>query len=326
MRGRLCIQQAPFQVAARRHGFGGARERRLRERRLQPARSMTSRRDILRYASASFAFAGCHRESAQGASGGPLNISAAPGTAAATGSPIPRRPLGQTGAKVCSHGRGADVAMAQLEESLRRLQTDHLDLWQVHECVYDNDPERHYAVGGVLDALAQAKRQGKVRFVGFTGHKDPRIHLEMLERGYPFDTAQMPLNAFDAGFRSFEQRVVPELRRRGMGVIGMKSLGGQGKPVTAGVVSPDEAIRYAMSIPGVSVTVSGIDSMAVLAQNLAVAQGFVPMSDMERQALRARLASAAADGHFELYKTTTYFDGKVGREQHGYPPHESLPL
>jgi uncharacterized protein len=228
--------------------------------------------------------------------------------------------------KVCTHGRGADVAMLQLEQSLTRLQTDHLDLWQVHECVYDNDPERHYAQGGVLEALTRAKADGKVRFVGFTGHKHPRIHLGMLEKGFPFDTAQMPLNCFDAGFASFEQRVVPELVRRGMGVLGMKSLGGHGKAVLAGVVRAEEALRYAMSVPGVSVTISGIDGMGVLEQNLAVARGFRPMSEEERQALRDRVRPLAADGHFELYKTTTFFDGKVGRDQHDYPPHEDLPL
>jgi aryl-alcohol dehydrogenase-like predicted oxidoreductase len=228
--------------------------------------------------------------------------------------------------KVCTHGRGADVAMAQLEDSLRRLRTDHLDLWQVHECVYDNDPERHYAAGGVLEALSRAKQQGKVRFVGFTGHKDPRIHLEMLERGFAFDTVQMPLNCFDATFHSFEQRVVPIAVGRGLGLIGMKSMGGKGDPVRAGVVRADEALRYAMSVPGVAVTVSGVDSMAVLKQNLAVARGFTPMSDAQRTALLERAAPHGADGRFELYKTTTYFDGKVGREQHDYPPHEELPL
>ncbi len=145
--------------------------------------------------------------------------------------------------KVCTHGRGADVAMAQLEDSLRRLRTDHLDLWQVHECVYDNDPERHHVAGGVLEALSRAKQQGKVRFVGFTGHKDPRIHLEMLERGFAFDTVQMPLNCFDATFHSFEQRVVPVAVGRGLGVIGMKSMGGKGDAVRAGVVRADEALR-----------------------------------------------------------------------------------
>jgi uncharacterized protein len=228
--------------------------------------------------------------------------------------------------KVCTHGRSADVAMTQLEDSLRRLQTDHLDLWQVHECVYDNDPERSYAPGGVIEALQRAKQQGKVRFVGFTGHKDPRIHLDMLQRGFAFDTVQMPLNGFDSRFRSFEQRVAPEVVRRGMAVIGMKSMGGLGQPIRAGVVRADEALRYAMSVPGVSVTVSGVDSMAVLEQNLRVARGLVPMTDVERQTFRDRIAPLAADGRFELYKTTTYYDGKPGREQHGYPPHEELPL
>jgi aryl-alcohol dehydrogenase-like predicted oxidoreductase len=228
--------------------------------------------------------------------------------------------------KVCSHGRKRDVAMQQLEESLKRLGTDHLDLWQIHECVYDNDPDLHFADDGVVRALEDAKRQGKVRFVGFTGHKRPAIHLKMLSHGFAFDTVQMPLNAFDASFRSFEREVLPEAQKRGMGVIGMKSLGGEGQPVLRGVVSAEEAIRYAMSIPGVSVTVSGIDSLGILHQNLAIAAGFKPMSAEQMQALRDRLASQAGDGHFELYKTTTHFDAAVGRAQHGYPTKEELPL
>src|SRR5689334_21373457 len=124
--------------------------------------------------------------------------------------------------KVCTHGRGANVAMRQLHESLTRLRTDYLDLWQIHECVYYNDPDRHFARGGVVEALDRAKREGKVRFVGFTGHKDPDIHLRMLSFGYPFDACQMPLNVFDASFRSFEQRVLPEVRRQGIAAIGMK--------------------------------------------------------------------------------------------------------
>jgi len=111
-----------------------------------------------------------------------------------------------------------------LEESLRRLQTDHLDLWQIHGIVYDNDPELAYAAGGVLEAFDQAKKQGKARFVGFTGHKDPAFQLKMLELGYPFDTVQMPLNPFDAGFHSFEKQVLPEVNRRGMAALGMKSM------------------------------------------------------------------------------------------------------
>jgi len=117
--------------------------------------------------------------------------------------------------KCCTHGRGKDAAFRQLHESLRRLKTDHLDLWQIHEVVYENDPERHFAKDGAVEALAEAKRQGKVRFVGFTGHKDPHIHLKMLKHGFPFDTCQLPLNCFDATFRSFERLVLPELLVRG---------------------------------------------------------------------------------------------------------------
>ena len=131
--------------------------------------------------------------------------------------------------KVCTHGRDARVAMRQLEDSLRRLKTDRLDLWQVHECAYYNDPDRHFARGGVIEALDRAKREGKVRFVGFTGHKDPEIHLRMLSFGYPFDACQLPLNVFDASFRSFEQRVLPELHRQRIAPIGMKSLCGHGR-------------------------------------------------------------------------------------------------
>ena len=136
--------------------------------------------------------------------------------------------------KVCTHGRDKDVAMTMLEESLKRLKTDHLDLWQVHECVYDNDPERHFAKGGVIEALDLAKKQGKVRFVGFTGHKHPAIHLKMLSHDYPFDAVQMPLNPFDATYRSFETQVLPEVDRRGMAALGMKSLGGNGQPIMQG--------------------------------------------------------------------------------------------
>ena len=228
--------------------------------------------------------------------------------------------------KVCTHGRDRTVAMQQLEDSLRRLHTDHLDLWQIHECIYDNDPALHFAKGGVIDALEQAKKQGKVRYVGFTGHKDPNIHLAMLGYDFPFDSAQMPLNCFDGTFRSFEQNVVPVAAQRGMAVIGMKSMGGAGQAVQAGVVTPDEALRYAMSIPGVTVTVSGIDSIDVLRQNLAIARGFEAMSSAEMAALRTRVAPPASDGHFELYKTTKRFDAKVGREQHGYPSPDELPL
>ncbi len=227
--------------------------------------------------------------------------------------------------KVCTHGRDKKVAMRQLDDSLKRLQTDHLDLWQVHEVVYDNDPERHFAKGGVIEALDEAKKQGKVRYVGFTGHKHPQIHLKMLSYDYPFDSVQMPLNAFDATYRSFQEHVLPEVMKRGMAALGMKSLGGNGQPVVKGVVTAEEALRYAMSLP-VATTISGIDSLAVLRQNLGVARGFKPMTGEEMEALRRRCAAAAGDGHLELYKSTMKYDGDLGREQHGLPSHKELPL
>jgi uncharacterized protein len=220
--------------------------------------------------------------------------------------------------KVCTHGRDAKVAMRQLEQSLRRLRTDHLDLWQIHEVVYENDPERHFAPGGVVEALDRAKRDGKVRFVGFTGHKDPSIHLRMLEQGYPFDACQLPLNCFDASFRSFERLVVPELSRQQVAVIGMKSFGGEANMLKKRSVTPAEALSYAMSLP-VATTVSGIDSMKVLRQNLRIARGFRKMSEADMRELRTHCAVQAADGRFELYKTTGKHEGPVGRKQHGYP-------
>jgi predicted aldo/keto reductase-like oxidoreductase len=225
--------------------------------------------------------------------------------------------------KVCTHGRDAKTAMRQLEQSLRRLQTDHLDLWQVHECVFYNDPERHFAKGGVIEALERAKADGKVRYVGFTGHKDPQIHLKMLSYGFPFDSCQMPLNGFDAHFRSFEQHVLPEVVKRRIAPIGMKSLGGNGKAVRKKAVRVDDALRYAMSLPVVT-TISGIDSMRVLKQNLKIARDFVPMTKDAMARYRRQTAPVAGDGRFELYKTTAEHEGKVGREQHGFPSAEEV--
>jgi uncharacterized protein len=227
--------------------------------------------------------------------------------------------------KVCTHGRGKEVALRQLEESLRRLRTDHLDLWQVHEVVYFNDPDLIFARDGAIEALEQAKRQGKTRYVGFTGHKDPAIHLNMLGHNFPFDAVQMPLNCFDGTYHSFERQVLPVVNRRGMAGLGMKSLGGGAQPIMHGIVTVEEALRYAMSLP-VATTISGIDSLAVLHQNLAIARGFRPMTGQEMQALRERCAPYAADGHLELYKSTKFYDGEVGRQQHGYPSHQELPL
>jgi aryl-alcohol dehydrogenase-like predicted oxidoreductase len=225
--------------------------------------------------------------------------------------------------KVCTHGRDGKVAMRQLDESLRRLKTDYLDLWQVHECVYYNDPDRHFARGGVIEALDRAKKAGKVRFVGFTGHKDPEIHLRMLSFGYPFDACQLPLNAFDASFRSFEQRVLPELRRQQIAALGMKSLGGSGEMVKKKAISAADALRYAMSLP-VATTVSGIDSMKVLKQNLAIADDFTPLTKGQMEQIRHRVAALAADGRFERYKTTAEHDADEGRAQHGFPPMDQL--
>jgi uncharacterized protein len=225
--------------------------------------------------------------------------------------------------KVCTHGRGQREAMRQLDESLRRLKCEYLDLWQIHECVYENDPERHFAPGGVVDALERARDQGKVRFVGFTGHKRPEIHLSMLAHDFTFDTCQLPLNCFDGSFRSFEQDVLPKLVSRGIAPIGMKSLGGDARQVKQKVITAEEGLRYAMSLP-VATVVSGIDSMRVLKQNLAVAAGFRPMTSRQMAALRKRVAQEASDGRFELYKTTAMHEGAIGRQQHGFPSEEEL--
>jgi len=225
--------------------------------------------------------------------------------------------------KVCTHGRDARVALRQLEDSLRRLRTDYLDLWQIHECVYDNDPDRHFARGGVVEALQRAQEAGKVRYIGFTGHKDPDIHLRMLSHEFPFDACQLPLNGVDKSFRSFQERVLPELRRRGVAAIGMKSLGGDGRIVAQKRARIDDALRYAMSLP-VSTTVCGVDSLKVLRQNLRIARGFSPMSARERSAYERSLAAHAEDGRFELYKTTAEHEGAIGREQHGFPSQEEL--
>jgi predicted aldo/keto reductase-like oxidoreductase len=227
--------------------------------------------------------------------------------------------------KVCTHGRDGKVAVRQLEDSLRRLKTDYLDLWQIHEVVFDDEPARHFARGGVVEALDRARKQGKVRYVGFTGHKEPRLHLEMLAHDYPWDSCQLPLNCFDASYRSFQDLVLPELNRRGIAPIGMKSLGGNGGAVKAKLVSAEEALAYALSLP-VATFVSGIDSPRVLKQNLSVAQGFRPMPERARKALERRVAADAADGRYELYKISAAFEGNEARRVHGLPLQGELPV
>ncbi len=218
--------------------------------------------------------------------------------------------------KVCSHGRDKKVALQQLDESLRRLKTDYLDLWQIHEVVYEDDPDRHFALNGGAEALLEAKQRGKVRFIGFTGHKHPHIHLKMLAHDFPFDTCQLPLNVFDGTYRSFEREVLPVLNQRGIAPLGMKSLTGNADPIKQGIVKPEEAIRYVLSLPIASL-VSGIDSPQVLKQNLDIVRRFTPMTVAEMDSLRTRVAMFAMDGRYELFKSSNRYDGRIGREQHG---------
>jgi uncharacterized protein len=220
--------------------------------------------------------------------------------------------------KVCTHGRSKDVAMAMLDESLRRLRTDHLDLWQIHGMGFASDPDLAYAKNGVLEAFDAAKQAGKVRFVGFSGHKDPEVHYRLLSTGYPFDTVQMPLNPFDASFHSFQARVVPEARRRGVAVLGMKSLGGKAGAIKSGLATPNELIGYAMSLPVVT-TICGVDSVAILRQNVDIARAFTPWTPEQMAALEKKCRPAAGDGRFELYKMSLAFDNPAARESHGFP-------
>ena len=220
--------------------------------------------------------------------------------------------------KVCTHGRDASLAMQMLEQSLRRLQTDHLDLWQIHGVTFPNDPDLFIRPNGAAEALERAKKDGKVRFVGFTGHKDPDIHLAMLNTGFAFDAVQMPLNPFDANFHSFEQMVLPVLNQKGIAPLGMKPIGGHGEPIQNGVFSAQELLRYAMSLP-VATTISGVSEIGILEQNLKIAQGFTPLSESEMKALRERAKTYAADGRFELYKTSIKFDNPEARLAHEFP-------
>ncbi|MGA7107060.1 MAG: aldo/keto reductase [Terracidiphilus sp.] len=222
--------------------------------------------------------------------------------------------------KVCTHGRDGTLATQMLEQSLRRLQTDHIDLWQIHGVGFANDPDLFIRPGGAAEALVKAKEQGKVRFVGFTGHKDPEVHLAMLRTGFSFDAVQIPLNPLDANFHqfSFEQKVLPVLNQRGIAVLGMKPICGRAGPVKQGVFSAPEMLRYAMSLP-VTTTITGFSDMDILKQNLEVAQGFTPLSESEMQTLRDRAKPYAADGRFEPYKVSLQFDNPEARWAHDFP-------
>ena len=213
--------------------------------------------------------------------------------------------------------RDAKTTRQHIEDSLRRLRTDHIDLMQFHEINYDNDPD-WIVERGALAELLKAQKAGKVRFVGFTGHKDPHIHLKMLDK-YKWDTVQMPINVCDWFYRSFVHQVVPEANKRGVAPIGMKSLGGgsnhKGRLVTEGVCTVAEARRYSLSQPIASLVV-GIDSMEVLKQDLANARAFKPLTEAERDKLLAKVKSVAGDGRHERFKSTQLFDGPYHRKQH----------
>jgi predicted aldo/keto reductase-like oxidoreductase len=208
-------------------------------------------------------------------------------------------------------GRDTATYNKQLEESLGRLQTDVIDLVQFHEVIRLDDPDRIFAPGGALEAAVAARQAGKIRYIGFTGHKDPFVHLRMLEmaqkHNFHFDTVQMPINVMDAHFRSFEKQVMPVALSQGIGVLGMKTFGDH-FILDSNTVQPIEALHYGLTQP-VSVLITGIDTMPVLQQALEAVRTFKPMTDSEVSALLARTAVAASGGKYELFKTTAHFDG-----------------
>jgi len=214
-------------------------------------------------------------------------------------------------------GRSHESATQQIEESLRRLQTDRIDLMQFHEVIRMSDPERVFGPDGALEAVVAAQRAGKIRYIGFTGHKSPAIHLHMLEiarqHGFTFDAVQMPLNVMDAHYDSFAQQVVPVLVERDIAVLGMKPMG---DPfiLVSGTVTAIECLHYAMNLP-TSVVITGCDSVPVLEQALRAARTFRPLSGAEVAALLGRTAQAARAGKYELYKTTRHFDGTYQNPQ-----------
>jgi aryl-alcohol dehydrogenase-like predicted oxidoreductase len=208
-------------------------------------------------------------------------------------------------------GRTKEAARSQLEESLSRLKTDHIDLVQFHEILRFDDPDRIFAEGGALEALTAAKREGKLRYIGFTGHKDPRIHLYMLDvakqHGFRFDTVQMPLNVMDASFRSFSHLVVPELANQNIGVLGMKTMGDGVFLKSGAPITPIECLHYAMNLP-TSVVITGIDSEKILDQAFAATRSFKPMSGEDVARLVERVKPYAANGKYEFFKTSSHFD------------------
>jgi predicted aldo/keto reductase-like oxidoreductase len=207
-------------------------------------------------------------------------------------------------------GRTAQAASQQLDESLQRLQTDHVDLIQLHEIIRLSDADRVFAPGGAIETLVKARQAGKVRYIGFTGHKSPEIHLHMLEtadrHGFTFDTVQMPLNVMDAHFSSFGDTVLPVARAKQMGVLGMKSMGGS-IILQSNTATPLECLNFTMNLP-VSVCIAGCDSIRILQQGLDAARNFRPLTQDEVAAILAKTETAAAQGQYELYKTSDRFD------------------
>jgi aryl-alcohol dehydrogenase-like predicted oxidoreductase len=207
-------------------------------------------------------------------------------------------------------GRTKKEASRQINQSLKRLGVDHLDLLQHHEVIRFDDADRIFAEGGAMEAVIEARKAGKIRYIGFTGHKDPHVHLYMLskakERGFRFDAVQMPLNLMDAHFRSFQAHVLPVLVKEDIGVLGMKSMG-SGVLLKSKVVSPMECLHYALSLP-VSVVITGIDSMRILEQALDAARTFRPLTRQQIAGLLAKTSKPARNGEFELFKTTSHFD------------------
>src|SRR5258708_2124078 len=214
-------------------------------------------------------------------------------------------------------GRTKAAAASQISESLRRLQTDRIDLLQFHEVIRDNDPERIFAEGGAMEAVLEAQKAGKIRYIGFTGHKSPDIHLRMLataaKHNFTFDSVQMPLNVMDAHFNSFEKKVLPILLKNDIGVLGMKPMGDH-VILESKTATPVECLHYAMNLP-TSVVITGCDSLAILQQALQAARSFKPLDSSEVASLLAKTAKAAEAGQFELYKTSHNFDGTFANPQ-----------
>ena len=217
--------------------------------------------------------------------------------------------------RVCARDRA--TAEAQLNESLARFRTDVIDVWQFHEINYDNDPDWVFRADGAIEAAVAARDAGKIRFIGFTGHKSPHILKRMLEMDFDWDTVQMPINALDAHYRSFQKELLPELNRRNIGVIGMKALGGRGQFVSDLGLTAAQCRSYALSLP-ISTLVCGIQSQENLEQDLAIAREFEPMSETDRQTLLESVTEEATDGRYEWFKSKQTYDSQYHRDQHGF--------